>query len=103
MVIYAFLLGFSIHSIKKSDTNVKYKRLLNLNHHKHEPKKDTKFRKICFNGHPRYTSTNVHTHTHSFCIFFFIFYFYEKQDKTKLKKKTNKNMLSKAMHKTRLT
>ena len=25
--------------------------------------KDTKFRKICFNCHPRYTSTNVHKHT----------------------------------------
>ena len=29
MVIYAFF--------KKSDTSVKYKRLLNLTHHKHEP------------------------------------------------------------------
>ena len=37
MVIYAFLLGFSSLSHQKSDTSVKYKRLLNLTHHKQEP------------------------------------------------------------------
>ena len=35
MVIYAFFLGFSSPSQqKKSDTSVKYKRSLNLTHHK---------------------------------------------------------------------
>ena len=44
---------------------------------------DTKFRKLCFNGHPRYTNTNVHiTHT---VFVFFNFFLYEKQNKTKLK------------------
>ena len=37
MVIYAFLLGFSKLPVKKSDMSVKYKRLLNLTHHKQEP------------------------------------------------------------------
>ena len=37
IVIYAFLLGFSSPSCKKSDTSVKYKKLLNLTHHKYEP------------------------------------------------------------------
>ena len=48
--------------------------------------RDTKFRKLCFNGHPRYTSTNVHK-THTIYVFFkiFILFLYEKQNKTKLK------------------
>ena len=37
IVVYAFLLGFSSHSVKKSDMSVKYKRLLNLTYHKYEP------------------------------------------------------------------
>ena len=37
MVIYTFLLGFLDIPDKKSDTSVKYKRLLNLTHHKHKP------------------------------------------------------------------
>ena len=37
MIIYAFLLGFLVIPVKKSDTSVKYKRLLNLTHHKQEP------------------------------------------------------------------
>ena len=36
MVIYAFLLGFSSPTRQKSDMSVKYKRLLNLTHHKYE-------------------------------------------------------------------
>ena len=37
MVINAFLLGFLVIPVKKSDTSVKYKRQLNLTHHKQEP------------------------------------------------------------------
>ena len=37
MVIHTFLLGFLVLPVKKSDTSVKYKRLLNLTHHKQEP------------------------------------------------------------------
>ena len=39
MVIYAFLLEFFflVILIKKSYMSVKYKRLLNYTHHKHEP------------------------------------------------------------------
>ena len=33
MVIYAFLFGLPV---KKSDMSVKYKKFLNLTHHKHE-------------------------------------------------------------------
>ena len=88
--------------------SVKYKRLLNLTHHKHELQnslvqlciemliqitKDTKFRKLYFNGHQMYTSTNVHK-THTVFVFFLIFqkknYFYEKQNKAKLKNKQTK-------------
>ena len=36
MVIYVFLLEFLVFPIKKSDTSIKYKRLLKLTHHKHE-------------------------------------------------------------------
>ena len=37
MVIYTFLLGFSSPSRQKDDMSVKYKKLLNLTYHKHEP------------------------------------------------------------------
>ena len=37
MVINAFLSGFFSHFHKKSDTSVKYKRQLDLTHHKQEP------------------------------------------------------------------
>ena len=37
MIIYVFLLGFLVIPVKKSDMSVKYKRLLNHTHHKHEP------------------------------------------------------------------
>ena len=50
--------------------------------------KDTKFKKFYFNGHPRYTSSNVHKHT----LFLYFSDFsennYEKKNKAKLK--TNK-------------
>ena len=36
MVIYAFLFGFLVIPVKKSDMSVKYKWLLNHTHHKHE-------------------------------------------------------------------
>ena len=54
-------------------------------------------RKLCSNGHPRYTSTNVHiTHTvFLFSIFIFFIFMW------KTEKKTNKNKLNKSMHKTR--
>ena len=39
MVINAFLLEFLVLPVKKSDTSVKYKRQLNLTHHKQEPAK----------------------------------------------------------------
>ena len=66
--------------------------------------RDTKFKKLCFNGHPRYTSTNVHIHT-LFLYFsdFSIFFIWKKKNKNwKINKQSmlNKN---KAMHKTRLT
>ena len=32
-----FSYDFLVLPVKKSDTSVKYKRLLNLTHHKHEP------------------------------------------------------------------
>ena len=32
-----FSWNFLVLLVKKSDTSVKYKRLLNLTHHKHEP------------------------------------------------------------------
>ena len=37
MVINAFLSEFLVIPVKKSDTSVKYKRQLNLTHHKQEP------------------------------------------------------------------
>ena len=37
IVIYAFFLGFSSPSRQKDDMSVKYKKLLNLTYHKHEP------------------------------------------------------------------
>ena len=50
--------------------------------------KCTKFRKLCFNGHPRYTSTNIHKHT-LFLYFsdfsFFYLFFLWKTNKAKLK------------------
>ena len=76
-LLTSFFKDFLVLPVKKSDMSVKYKRLLNLTHHKHEPQrsltyfciemlikdtKNTKFRKLCFNGHVGYTSTNVHNH-----------------------------------------
>ena len=81
-LLMPFSQDFLVFFVKKSDMSVKYKRQLNLTHHKQEPQSsltylcieiliwatnDTKFRKLCFNGHPRNTSTNVHK-THCFCI-----------------------------------
>ena len=37
MITYAFFLGFLVLPVKKSYMSVKYKRLLNLTHHKHKP------------------------------------------------------------------
>ena len=60
---------------------------------------DTKFRKLCFNGHPRYTSTNVYI-THTAFVFFLIFqnlfllFFYMKK-KSKIEKKQTKTCQSK--------
>ena len=60
--------------------------------------RDTKFRKICFNGDPRYRNTNVHK-THTVFVFFWFFnkkiFLYEKKNKQHRKKKNSKNMLSK--------
>ena len=51
--------------------------------------KDTKFKKLCFNGHPSYTSNNVHKHTGFVYIYIYIFSFYfEKQTKWRLNNQT---------------
>ena len=56
----------------------------------HKATKDTKFRKLCFNGHPKYTSTNVHK-THTVFVFFFIFqFFFNFYIKNKINKTENK-------------
>ena len=46
---------------------------------------------------PMYTKHTIFVFFRFFNFFFFVFYFYENQ------KQTNKNMLNKAQHKTRLT
>ena len=45
MIIYVFLLGFFSPSRQKDDMSVKYKRLPNLTHHKHEPQ--SSLAKLC--------------------------------------------------------
>ena len=80
-------LDFLVLPIKKSDMSVKYKRQLNLTHHKYRATKLTclglhrdfnviykrrKVLKVFFNSHPRCTSINVHE-THSVFVFFFFF------------------------------
>ena len=51
------------------------------------------------------TQVPMYTNKHCFCIFlifqFFFLFLYEKQNKAKTEKKINKNMLNKAMYKTR--
>ena len=79
-----FSLDFLVLPVKKSDMSVKYKRQLNLTHHKQRATKITclvvhrdshliykryKVQKKIFNGPPRYTSINVHK-THSVFFFF---------------------------------
>ena len=77
MVIYAFFLGFFYSfSVKKSNMNMNDKRSTNYTHHKNEPQsshclivhwdahlsyKWYKVEKLCFKGHPKYTSTKIHT------------------------------------------
>ena len=84
--------------------SVKYKRLLNRTHHKHEPQsslaqlciemlvqatRNTNFRKLYFNGHPRYTITNIYKHT--LFLYFSDFDFdFEKKKKLNNQTKTDK-------------
>ena len=83
-----FSLDFLVLPVKRSDMSVKYKRQLNLTHHKQRATKITylvvhrdshliykryKVQKKIFNGHPRCTSINVHK-THCFCILSFILF-----------------------------
>ena len=84
-----FSLDFLVLPVKKSDMSVKYKRQLNLTHHKQRATKITclvvhrdshliykryKVQKKIFNGHPRCTSINVHK-THTVFVFFLLFFF----------------------------
>ena len=50
--------------------------------------KDTKFKKFYFNGHPRYTSSNVHKHT----LFLYFSDFSKKKFYMKNKTKQNKKI-----------
>ena len=109
MVIYAFLLEFYNHSRQKEWFKIwKIRDQPNHTNHIQEPQsshclvvhKDAhlsykwyKVKKLCFKGHPRYTSTNVHKHK------LFLYFFYLKKKKLKTKQKqTNKQSI-----KTRLT
>ena len=91
MVINAFLSGFLVLPVKKSDMSVKNKRQLNLTHHKQEAQEIQSlenFVSMAIQG------TQVPMDTkHSFCIFLifqFFFYFYIKKNKLKLKNKQTK-------------
>ena len=87
-----FSLDFLVLPVKKSDMSVKYKRQLNLTHHKQRATKITclvghrdshliykryKVQKKIFNGHPRCTSINVHK-THTVFVFFSFILFHTK-------------------------
>ena len=84
MIIYAFFLGFLVPFVKKSDTSVKYKRQLNLTHHKQRATKFTclvvhrdahlsykryKIKKTLFQWPPKVHKYQCTYNTHCFCIF----------------------------------
>ena len=62
--------------------------------------KDIKFRKLCFNGHLRYTSTNVHKHTLFLYFSDFSNFFYEKENKAKLQINKQKHVKQRQESKT---
>ena len=85
--------------------SVKYRRLLNRTHHKHEPQNSLACALRCSSKLQKIqslenfvsmaiqdTQTPIYTNTHCFCIFLFFFFFFlvEKQNKPKLKRKQTK-------------
>ena len=105
IVIYAFLLGFSNPSHQKEWFKI-WKIRDQPNHTNHIKKQQSshclvvhgdahlsykwyKVEKLCFKGHPRYTSTNIYK-TYTIFILFFQFFFLESNKRSKKNAKINK-------------
>ena len=87
MVINAFLSGFLVLPVKKSDMSVKNKRQLNLTHHKQEAQEIQSlenFVSMAIQGTqvPMDTKHTLFLYFSDFSIFYFFIYFYVK-NKTK--------------------
>ena len=76
-----FSYDFLVLPIKNSDMSVKYKKLLNLTHHKHEPQSLENFVSLAIQGTqvPMYTKYTLFLYFSDFSIIIFILY--EKQNK----------------------
>ena len=81
-----FSYDFLALPIKNSDMSVKYKKLLNLTHHKHEPQSLENFVSLAIQGTqvPMYTKYTLFLYFSDFSIINFILY--EKQNKSKTEK-----------------
>ena len=81
-----FSYDFLVLPIKNSDMSVKYKKLLNLTHHKHEPQSLENFVSLAIQGTqvPMYTKYTLFLYFSDFSIIIFILY--EKQNKSKTEK-----------------
>ena len=93
-----FSQDFLVIPVKKSDTSVKYKRQINLTHHKQESESLENFVSMAIQG----TQVLMYTKHTAFVFFWFFnfnFFLYEKKNKAKLKKKKTKKMLNKAKYK----
>ena len=82
----SFSYDFLVLPIKNSDMSVKYKKLLNLTHHKHEPQSLENFVSLAIQGTqvPMYTKYTLFLYFYDFSIIFFSLY--EKQNKSKTEK-----------------
>ena len=81
-----FSYDFLVLPIKNSDMSVKFKKLFNLTHHKHEPQSLENFVSLAIQGTqvPMYTKHTLFLYFSDFSIIFFILY--EKQNKSKTEK-----------------
>ena len=83
-----FSQDFLVIPVRKNDTSVKYKRQINLTHHKQESESLENFVSMAIQGTqvPMYTKHTLFLYFSDFSIIYLFFYFlYEKRNKAKLK------------------
>ena len=89
-----FSQDFLVIPVKKSDTSVKYKRQINLTHHKQESESLENLVSMAIQGTqvPMYTKHTLFLYFSDFSIFYLFIYFIWKMKQSKTEKWPNKNI-----------